>query len=194
VHRSSEDPEDLSRYIAQHTQIAQIVAVCCKFLTVHAMDLTQWGIKEKEKYPMFMQKLAIGLAALFIANAGHAETFEILMLNKGETGKMVFEPAYLAVSPGDTVTFVAKTKGHNAETIKGMIPSTAKKFKSKAGKDFSVTLTEEGIYGIKCTPHYAAGMVALLQVGAATNLEGAASVKQRGKAKKRFVPLFEQVK
>jgi hypothetical protein len=37
-------------------------------------------------------------------------------------------------------------------------------------------------------------MVALLQVGAATNLEDAASVKQRGKAKKRFVPLFEQVK
>ena len=144
---------------------------------------------------MFMQKLAIGLAALFISNAGHAETFEILMLNKGETGKMVFEPAYLAVSPGDTVTFVAKTKGHNAETIKGMIPSTSKKFKSKAGKDFSVTLTEEGIYGIKCTPHYAAGMVALIQVGRpATNLEDAASVKQRGKAKKRFVPLLKQVK
>ena len=143
---------------------------------------------------MFMKKLAIGLVVLIIANSGHAKTFEILMLNKGETGKMVFEPAYLAVSPGDTVTFVAKTKGHNAETIKGMFPSTAKKFKSKAGKNFSVTMTEEGIYGIKCTPHYAAGMVALLQVGAATNLEGAASVKQPRNAKKRFVPLFKQVK
>ena len=83
---------------------------------------------------MFMQKLAIGMAALFIANAGHAETFEILMLNKGETGKMVFEPAYLAVSPGDTVTFVAKTKGHNAETIKGMIPSTSKKIQKQSGE------------------------------------------------------------
>lgn len=150
--------------------------------------------KEKEEHLMLIQKLAIGLAASFIATAGLAETFEIQMLNRGETGKMVFEPAFLAVSPGDTVTFVAKTKGHNAETIKGMIPTTADKFKSKAGKDFSVTLTEEGIYGIKCTPHYAAGMVALLQVGAATNLEDAASVKQRSKAKKRFAPLFGQVK
>jgi pseudoazurin len=143
---------------------------------------------------MIMQELAIGLVASFIANTSYAENFEILMLNKGETGIMVFEPAYLTVSPGDTVTFVAKTKGHNAETIKGMIPPTAKKFKSKAGKDFSVTLTEEGVYGVKCTPHYAAGMVALLQVGAATNLEDAANIRQRGKAKKRFIPLFKQIK
>ena len=143
--------------------------------------------KEKEELLILIQNLAIGLTVSFIATAGLAETFEIQMLNRGETGKMVFEPAFLAVSPGDTVTFVAKTKDHNAETIKGMIPPTADKFKSKVGKNFSVTLTEEGIYGIKCTPHYAAGMVALLQVGAA-------SVTQRGKAKKRFAPLFEQVK
>ena len=107
---------------------------------------------------------------------------------------MVFEPAYLAVAPGDTVIFVPASKGHNAETIKGMIPGEAKKFKSKIGKEFSVTLTSEGLYGVKCTPHYSMGMVALIQVGAATNLSQVSGVKQRGKSKARFEPLFAQVK
>ena len=143
---------------------------------------------------MFIKSLVLGVTVQFIATAGVAETFEIKMLNKGETGRMVFEPAYLAVAPGDTVTFVPASKGHNAETIKGMIPGEAKKFKSKIGKEFSVTLTAEGLYGVKCTPHYSMGMVALIQVGAATNLSKVSGVKQRGKSKARFKPLFAQVK
>ena len=143
---------------------------------------------------MFTKSLILGITVQFLATAGFAETFEIKMLNKGETGRMVFEPAYLAVAPGDTVTFVPASKGHNAETIKGMIPEEAKKFKSKIGKEFSVTLTAEGLYGVKCTPHYSMGMVALIQVGAATNLSQVSAVKQRGKSKARFEPLFAQVK
>ena len=143
---------------------------------------------------MFFKSLVLGVTVQFIATAGLSETFEVKMLNKGETGRMVFEPAYLAVAPGDTVTFVPASKGHNAETIKGMIPDEAKKFKSKIGKEFSVTLTAEGLYGVKCTPHYSMGMVALIQVGAATNLSNVSDVKQRGKSKARFEPLFAQVK
>lgn len=106
---------------------------------------------------------------------------------------MVFEPAFVAAQPGDTITFLATDKGHNAETIKGMFPEGFAGFKSKMNKEFSVTLDQEGLYGIKCTPHYAMGMVALIQVGEAINLEEAAAVKQKGKSKKRFAPLFEQV-
>jgi pseudoazurin len=142
---------------------------------------------------MFTKSLILGITVQFLATAGFAETFEIKMLNKGETGRMVFEPAYLAVAPGDTVTFVPASKGHNAETIKGMIPEEAKKFKSKIGKEFSVTLTAEGLYGVKCTPHYSMGMVALIQVGTATNLSQVSGVKHRGKSKARFEPLFTQV-
>jgi pseudoazurin len=61
------------------------------------------------------------------------------------------------------------------------------------GDDYVLTLTAEGLYGIKCTPHYAMGMVALIQVGAPVNLEAAAAVVQKGKAKSRFEPLFAQV-
>ena len=74
-----------------------------------------------------------------------------------------------------------------------MFPEGAEKFKSKMNKEFSITLDQEGLYGIKCTPHYSMGMVALIQVGDPVNLEAAEAVKQKGKAKKRFLPLFEQV-
>lgn len=142
---------------------------------------------------MFGKLLAIGAASVMLATGAFAETFEIKMLNKGEEGSMVFEPAFVAAAVGDTITFLPTDKSHNAQSIKGMIPDGAEAFKSKVSKEFSITLDVEGLYGVKCTPHYGMGMVALIQVGEATNLEEVAAVKQKGKAKKRFVPLFEQV-
>lgn len=142
---------------------------------------------------MISKFASVAVAALLFAPPAYAETFEVKMLDKGDSGKMVFEPAFIAAEPGDTITFLPTDKGHNAATIKKMIPDGAEKFKSKLNKKFSVTLTVEGLYGIMCTPHYGLGMVALIQVGEATNLEDISSVKLRGKAKKRFKPLFEQV-
>jgi pseudoazurin len=142
---------------------------------------------------MFGKLALMTVAAAMFASAAAAETFEIKMLNKGEEGSMVFEPAFVAAQPGDTITFVPATKGHNAETIKGMFPEGFEGFKSKMNKEFSITLDQEGLYGIKCTPHYGMGMVALIQVGEPANLEEVVAIKQKGKAKKRFVPLFEQV-
>ena len=106
---------------------------------------------------------------------------------------MVFEPAFVRAAVGDTVTFVSPDKGHNAESIEGMLPEGVEPFKSEMSKDFTLTLTAEGVYGIKCTPHYAMGMVALIQVGAPVNLDAVADVVQKGKAKTRFEPLFAQV-
>ncbi len=142
---------------------------------------------------MIRQLFATATALALLAGAACAETFDVKMLNKSEAGSMVFEPAFVKAMPGDTITFISTDKGHNAESIKGMLPDGAEKFKSKIGKDFSITLTEEGLYGIKCTPHYALGMIALIQVGEAVNYDDAIKVKQKGKAKKRFPALFDQV-
>ncbi len=142
---------------------------------------------------MFSKLTITAVAALLLATSAFAETFEVKMLNKGTEGAMVFEPAFIKAAVGDTITFVSPDKGHNAETIEGMLPEGAEPFKSKMSEDFSVTLTVEGVYGVKCAPHYAMGMVALIQVGAPVNLEAAAAVEQKGKAKTRFEPLFAQV-
>jgi len=142
---------------------------------------------------MFSKLTIAALAGILLSSSAFAEAFEVKMLNKGTDGAMVFEPAFIKAAVGDTVTFISTDKGHNVEGIKGMLPEGVEPFKSALGDDYILTLTAEGVYGIKCTPHYTMGMVALIQVGAPVNLEAAAAVVQKGKAKTRFEPLFAQV-
>lgn len=142
---------------------------------------------------MFSKLIAASLAVLLLAPAVHAENFDVLMLNKGAEGAMVFEPAFVKAAVGDTVTFISTDKGHNAEDIKGMVPEGVEAFKSKMGDDYVLTLTAEGLYGVKCTPHYSMGMVALIQAGAPVNRDAVTAVELKGKAKTRFEPLFAQI-
>jgi pseudoazurin len=142
---------------------------------------------------MFSKVITASLASLLLASAAYAENFDVKMLNKGADGAMVFEPAYLKAAVGDTISFLSTDKGHNAEGIEGMLPEGVEAFKSGMGEDYVLTLTAEGLYGIKCTPHYSMGMVALIQAGAPVNLDAALAVTQKGKAKTRFEPLFAQV-
>ena len=105
------------------------------------------------------------LIGLLFGGLSWAEEIEVKMLNKGEEGKMVFEPSFIKANKGDTIVFLPTDKGHMAASIKGMIPKGAKSFKSKINKKYKYTVKEEGLYGVRCTPHYANGMVALIQVG-----------------------------
>lgn len=109
--------------------------------------------------------VATSLAMLFLAAPAFAETHVVKMLNRNETGGMVYEPDYLEVAPGDTVKFLKTSIGHNAATIEGFLPDGATPFKGKVNEEIEVTFTEGGFYGVKCTPHYDMGMVMLIQVG-----------------------------
>ncbi len=142
-----------------------------------------------------MKKLVMLAAAAVIAMAGAAGAaeHEVKMLNKGEKGAMVFEPDFLKVEPGDTIKFVATDKGHNAESIKGMLPEGAADFKGKINEEVVYTVEKEGVYGIKCTPHYAMGMIMLVVAGEPANAEEAKTAKHPGKAKSHFAALFEQI-
>lgn len=136
---------------------------------------------------------AVAVIALMGATPALAANFDVTMLNKGEAGAMVFEPAFVKVAPGDTVTFIPTDKGHNAETIKDMLPEGAEAFKGGMNKEIVVTFTVPGAYGIKCQPHFAMGMVALVVVGdAPANLEAVKAVKTPKKVQERFEPLFAQ--
>ncbi|MBL1406374.1 MAG: pseudoazurin [Rhizobiales bacterium] len=143
-----------------------------------------------------MRSQIIGLTVALvttIASPAFAEEFEIKMLNKGEAGSMVFEPSFIKAAVGDTVKFIPENKGHNAESIKGMLPEGFKKFKSKFNKEYVLTLTSEGVYGIKCSPHYSMGMVALIVAGEPVNLEKAMKAKKNKKSKERFAKAFAEL-
>lgn len=137
---------------------------------------------------------ALGLsAALLMPLGANAADYEIKMLNKGAAGIMVFEPAFLQVEVGDSVTFVPTDKGHDAVSIKGMIPDGAEPFAGKMNQEITVVFDTPGVYGVKCAPHYGMGMVALIAAGEPTNLEAAGTVKHPGKAKQAFAGLFDEL-
>jgi pseudoazurin len=133
-----------------------------------------------------MIMMAAAAAMTVMAGGAWAAEHEIHMLNKGEKGAMVFEPDFVQAAPGDTIRFVPVDKTHNAETIPGMLPDGAEAFKGKVNEEVTVTLTAEGVYGIKCQPHYPMGMVAVVVVGAPANLEAAKAVKHPAMARKRM--------
>jgi len=137
--------------------------------------------------------MAAFAAVMAMAGGANAAEVEVKMLNKGAEGMMVFEPALIKVAPGDTVKFVATDKGHNAETIKGMLPDGAATFIGKNGEDIAVKFDQAGIYGVKCAPHYGMGMVAMIVVGTPSNEEQANAVPQVGKAKQVFATLVERL-
>src|SRR5690606_22463084 len=111
--------------------------------------------------------LAVGvICGLAAALPAMAADYQVQMLTKGPDGEaMVFEPAFLKIAPGDTVTFVATNPAHDSESIPGMLPEGAEGWKGKMSKDVTVTFTQPGLYGYKCAPHYAMGMVGLIEVG-----------------------------
>ncbi|AYG64005.1 MULTISPECIES: pseudoazurin [Rhizobium] len=104
---------------------------------------------------------ALAASAMPLMAADH----QIRMLNKGADGAMVFEPGFMKIAPGDTITFIPVDKGHNVETFKGLIPKGAPEFKSKPNEEYRTKLDIPGAYVVKCTPHMSLGMVALIQVG-----------------------------
>ena len=95
----------------------------------------------------------------------------VKMLNSGVGGQMIFEPAVLKVSVGDTIHFKATDAAHNSASIEGMVPDGAKSWAGALSQDISVVMDTEGVYVYQCDPHVMMAMVGVIQVGDAVNLD-----------------------
>jgi pseudoazurin len=142
----------------------------------------------------FLKTLILATPIAAIAGSVAAADFEVHMLNKGADGVMVFEPLLTKIQPGDTVTFVPTDKGHNAETVKDMIPNGAEAFKGKTNETVKETFSAPGVYVIKCLPHFSMGMVAVVTVGnAPANLDAVKAGKLPNKARERVDKALSQL-
>ncbi|WP_049732177.1 pseudoazurin [Rhizobium ecuadorense] len=131
----------------------------------------------------------IAATAALIASAmpSMAADHQVQMLNKGTDGAMVFEPSFLKIAPGDTVTFIPTDKSHNVETFKGLIPEGAPEFKSKPSEQYQAKFDVPGAYVLKCTPHVGMGMVTLIEVGdSPANLDAIKTAKVPNMVRKRL--------
>jgi pseudoazurin len=111
-----------------------------------------------------MKKITI-FTLLILNFEMHAANFEVKMLNQGASGVMVFEPAFLKINTGDTVTFLATDAAHNSASIPGMLPNGASSWNGELSRDIAVTFDVPGVYGYQCTPHSMMAMVGVIQVG-----------------------------
>tara|TARA_B100000965_G_C19596812_1_gene760644 strand:+ start:1380 stop:1967 length:588 start_codon:yes stop_codon:yes gene_type:complete len=113
------------------------------------------------------------------------------MLNSGEGGQMIFEPAVIKVSKGDTIHFKLIDMAHNSASIDGMIPSGADSWAGELNRDVSVTLDTEGVYVYQCDPHVMMAMIGVIQVGEAVNID---EIKEASKnLKSTFVMNAERI-
>ena len=136
--------------------------------------------------------VAGAVLGMALAAPAAAKDVQVRMLNKGNGRAMVFSPEVVKIAPGDTVTFVATDKGHNAEIISTMIPAGAAPFKGKMNQNLTVKFTKAGTYGFKCMPHYGMGMVGAVIVGnGAPNAVQAKAASHPGKAKQVFSQILK---
>lgn len=141
---------------------------------------------------MNMKTLAAAALVALVPLSALSDTIEVKMLNKGEAGNMVFEPRFVSAKVGDTVVFVPVDKGHNAESMKDLLPEGQEAFKGKTSKEVSVELTTEGVIGVECKPHLAMGMVMVIQVGDAEAPEDFLEAKMPKKAKEAFEEILAE--
>lgn len=124
--------------------------------------------------------LVSALLSQFTLAAEHT----VEMRNASIDGTMVFSPGVVKAEVGDTIHFVPVHKGHNAETIPGLIPEGATGWKGAINATLSVTLDKEGVYVYQCRPHAAMAMVGVVVAGQPVNIE---AVRQRsGKLSSTF--------
>ena len=130
--------------------------------------------------------------SLLISSPVIANEVIVEMLNKDVNGnRMVYSQEVVEIAVGSTVKWVPTDKGHNVEIIAS--PNDMK-FKSKNGKEASVTFETPGIYYYWCTPHKGMGMIGLVVVGGDTSNKAQISkAKAIGKSKKKLKALLEQL-
>ena len=130
--------------------------------------------------------------SLLIASPAIASDVTVEMLNKDADGnRMVYSQEIVEIAAGSTVKWVPTDKGHNVEIIAS--PNDMK-FRSKNGKEASVTFETPGVYYYWCTPHKGMGMIGLVVVGGDTSNKAQISkAKAIGKSKKKLKALLAQL-
>jgi len=114
--------------------------------------------------PTMTKVKIITLCLLLFTGFINAKEHTVKLLTQGSNGKMmVFEPMFIKISVGDTINFVPADASHNAQSFS--VPSEKSSFETPYGKPTKVTFTEKGALLVKCLPHFALGMIAVIQVG-----------------------------
>ncbi|MEM6857457.1 MAG: plastocyanin/azurin family copper-binding protein [Pseudomonadota bacterium] len=105
----------------------------------------------------------------------------------------VFKPRLITASVGDTIKFVPSDPTHQSSSIDSMLPAGVEGWEGKINQEATYVIPAAGVYGYKCVPHYAAGMVGMIVVdGGGDNIAAAKAAKHQGLATREFGEIFEE--
>jgi pseudoazurin len=112
-----------------------------------------------------MLKVKVFILCLFVCSAvTNAKDYTVKLLTQGSDGKMmVFEPNFIKIAKGDSINFVPSDPSHNAVSFS--VPSEKSSFKTPYGKPTKIIFSEEGVVLVNCYPHFALGMIGVIQIG-----------------------------
>ena len=116
-----------------------------------------------------MKKVLLAMSLFLLSVPSFADDHYVRMLNNGEGGMMVFEPAVLKVSVGDTVKFVATDMAHNSASV--FTPPGATPWNGAMNEEISITIDTPGVYIYECSPHAMMAMVGVIQASDGLNFE-----------------------
>ena len=136
--------------------------------------------------------LALTAALPAIGAAGHG----IRMLDRGEAGAMMFEPALLRVAPGGTVRLLAANRGRDAGSPVTMASKATPRFHGHVDQEIAISFERPGRHGYPVQAASRAGMVGPAMVGeagAAANLERARGARHPARAREGFGRMFREI-
>jgi len=134
---------------------------------------------------------------IFTSSVGFAKDWQIQMLNYGSgTEGMTFEPAFIHAQLGDSITFVPSHSGHNVQSY--VVPEGESQWKSALDQTYTIQVNQEGVHLYYCPLHLMMGMVGVIQVGDAINLDALQQKAPRLRSKVALKPermdaLLEQI-
>jgi pseudoazurin len=112
------------------------------------------------------------VTCLFIMeSAAPADLFEVVGVDNRRYEFMFFEPDFLRIEPGDSVTFVVSDFDHLPRSVH--VPEGAEPWEAESGQSITVRFEQEGIYVFECDYHAVMGMAGVLLVGEPVNFEAA---------------------
>ena len=85
-------------------------------------------------------------------------------IQMGYNGNLVFEPAEVTVSAGDTVTFVNNALPPHNIIVEGREDLSREALMFSPGETQEIVFADKGDFNFKCAPHEGAGMKGVIHV------------------------------
>jgi len=118
------------------------------------------------------KQIIASLSLVLCFTSINAAEIQVKLIDKSATeGTLAFEPGFVRAEVNDTIVFTNVSNGHNSHSL--LVPAGAQSWQSPFDKEFRVKLETEGVYLYACDAHKRMGMVGVVQVGKAVNLDEA---------------------